>query len=94
MVRADRALTDPMPEDLRTSEHVLLPVSPIFKHERRWARISRQYMAVYRKGVRGDAVVRAVAAQRSGRHKDMTRERRVEAVMEAKAFGLVHTVNF
>ena len=45
-------------------------------------------MAEYRKGVRGNAVVRAVAAQRSKRHKDMTRVRRVEAVMEAKAFGL------
>ena len=76
-----------VPEELREAQHVWLPVSPIFK-QRRWARISRQYMAEYRKGVRGNAVVRAVAAQRSKRHKDMTCVRRVEAVMEAKAFGL------
>ena len=70
--------------ELHSSEY--LPVSPIYK-QRRWARISRQYMIEYRKGERGDAVVRAVAAQRSKRHKDMTRDRQVEAVMEAKAFA-------
>ena len=56
---------------------------------RRWARISWQYMAEYRKGESGDAVVRAVAAQRSKRHRDTSdsRSRRVEATMEAKAFA-------
>ena len=46
-------------------------------------------MAEYRKGESGDAVVRAVAAQRSKRHRDTSdsRSRRVEATMEAKAFA-------
>ena len=46
-------------------------------------------MAEYRKGESGDAVVRAVAAQRCKRHRDTSdaRSRRAEAAMEAKAFA-------
>ena len=78
-----------LPEELRDEQkHPDLPVSPLYK-QRRWARISRQYMAEYRKGESGDAVVRAVNAQRSKRHRDTgdPRARRAEAAMEAKSFG-------
>ena len=83
---------DELPEELRTSAD--LPVSPLFK-QRRWARISRQFMIEYRKGESGDAVVRAVAAQRSQRgqkrHRDTNdaRSRQVEARMEEVAFSCV-----
>ena len=65
-----------------------LPVSPLLKM-RRWFRISWQYAAEYRKGVSGNAVVRAVAAQRSQRHRDTSdpRMRQGEAAMEAAAFA-------
>jgi hypothetical protein len=75
-----------LPEELRL--HDDLPVSPLFKI-RRWFRISWQYAAEYRKGESGDAVVRAVAAQRSSRHRDTSdpRARQAEARMEELAFA-------
>lgn len=65
-----------------------LPVSPLFK-QRRWARISWQYVIEYRKGETGSAVVRASAAQRSTRHRDTSdgRARQAEAAMEVAAFA-------
>ena len=50
-----------------------------------------KYMIEYGKGESGDAVVRAVAAQRSARHRDTSdaRSRQVEARMEALAFARV-----
>ena len=73
-----------LPEELH--DHVLLPVSPLFK-QRRWARVSWRYAAEYRKGEFGHAVVQAVAAQSSSRHRDTSRMRQSEAAMEALAFA-------
>ena len=75
-----------MPEELRSNPD--LPVLPLFK-QRRHARISWQYASEYLKGERGDAVVRAVAGQRSTRHRDTSdpRMRQVEARMEMLAFA-------
>lgn len=65
-----------------------LPVTPLFK-QRRWARISWRYAAEYRKGERGNAVVRAVASMCSKRHRDTSdpRARQAEAAMEAASFA-------
>ena len=78
---------DELPEELRASPD--LPVSPLFKM-RRWARVSWRYMAEYRKGASGNAVVRAVAEQSSKRHRDTSdpRARQAEAAMEAAAFDV------
>lgn len=73
-----------VPENLRTS--IYLPVSPLFK-QRRWARISWQYVIEYRKGVSGLQVVKNVAEQRSSRHRDTSRSRQAEAAVEAAAFA-------
>ena len=61
-----------------------LPVAPLYL-QRRWARISRQYMAEYRKGADGCAAIHAVKALRSKRHRDTSdpRSRQVEAEMAA-----------
>lgn len=61
-----------------------LPVAPILL-QRRWARISRQYMAAYRSGADGCEAIRAVKAQRTKRHRDVNnpRARRAEAAMDA-----------
>ena len=77
---------DELPEELRNKPD--LPVSPLFK-QRRWARISWQYAIEYRKGESGDAVFKAVMAQRSKRHRDTSdaRSRQAEARMEAAAFA-------
>lgn len=65
-----------------------MPVAPILL-QRRWARISRQYMAEYRKGADGGEAILAVKAQRSKRHRDVndSRSRRHEAAMDAMASG-------
>ena len=63
-----------------------LPVSPLFL-QRRWARISRQFMAEYRKGANGAEAIQGVKNQRSSkRHRDPNncRSRAEEARM---AFG-------
>ena len=75
-----------LPAELRSSPD--LPVAPLFK-QRRWARISHQYMIEYGKGESGSAVVRAVAAKRSTRHRDTSdrRMRQAEAAMEEAAFA-------
>ena len=77
---------DELPADMRDGTDCELPVSPIFK-QRRWARISWQYMAEYRKRLDCNEAVRAVAAQRSSRHRDMNdaRARPAEAAMAAYA---------
>lgn len=53
------------------------------------ARISWQYVIEYRKGESGDAVFKAVMAQRSKRHRDTSdpRSRQAEARMEAAALA-------
>ena len=78
---------DELPEELRSDPRLL--VAPLFK-QRRWARISWRYAVEYRKGERGNAVVRAVAAQSSTRHRDTNdpRARQAEAAMEAAAFAV------
>jgi transposase len=78
---------DELPEELRDSRD--LPVSPLFKMQR-WARVSWRYMAEYRKGASGNAVVRAVAEQSLKRHRDTSdpRARQAEAAMEAAAFDV------
>lgn len=65
-----------------------VPVAPLFL-QRRWARISRQYMFQYWKGACACDAVKAVAAQRSKRHRDTSdgRLRKVEAEMAAQALG-------
>jgi hypothetical protein len=81
---------DEIPEELRSDPAPAreLPVSPVRK-QRRWARISLQYAAEYSKLPRSeaDAVMSAVNAQRSARHRDTNdpRARAVEAAMEEKA---------
>jgi len=77
---------DEVPEELRSRPD--LPACPLFK-QRRHARISWQYASEYRKGASGDAVFRAVASQRTKRHRDTSdaRSRQVEARMEALAFA-------
>lgn len=47
-----------IPQHLKESED--FPVANIFE-QRRWARISRQYMREYRKGINACAAVQAVA---------------------------------
>ena len=61
-----------------------LPVAPIYL-QRRWARISRQFMAEYRKGADGSDAIKAVKAQRSTRHRDPNdaRSKQVESAMAA-----------
>ena len=63
-----------------------LPVSPVRK-QRRWARISLQWAVEYSKVPRSavDAIVQAVNAQRSSRHRDTGRMRPAEAAMEEAA---------
>ena len=46
-----------------------LPVSPVLLR-RWWARVSRQYMAEYRKGADDSQAILAVKALRSKRHRD------------------------
>ena len=67
-----------------------LPVAPIHL-QRRWARISRQYMKEYRKGADGAEAIQAVKLQRTRRHRDTSdaRHRGVEATLaEAAMHGL------
>ena len=61
-----------------------VPVASIYK-QRRWARISRQYMHEYLKGANACAAIKLVALKRSSRHRDVTDRRagRVEAAMAA-----------
>jgi hypothetical protein len=64
-----------------------LPVAPILL-QRRWARISRQFMAEYLKGANGaDAIVQVNAQRTSARHRDPNRSKQVEGRMAALAFG-------
>lgn len=77
---------DEIPEEMRDVSHWELPVSPVRK-QRRWARISLQWASEYRKCPRSSvsAIVQAVNAQRSSRHRDTARMRPAEAEMEEKA---------
>ena len=66
-----------------------LPVADI-QMQRRWARISRQYMAEYRKGADACDALKAVAKQRNtNRHRDVgnrnVKVRELEAQMAAAA---------
>ena len=69
-----------VPEHLHGQKDV--PVAPVLL-QRRWARISRQYMAEYRKGADGSEAILAVKALRSKRHRDTSdaRSRAAEASM-------------
>ena len=74
-----------LPAHLAAAED--LPVMPLFL-QRRWARISRRFMAEYRKGVGACDAIRAVKNQSgSKRHRDPndSRSRQVEARMSAMA---------
>jgi hypothetical protein len=64
------------------------PVAPIYL-QRRWARISRQFMHEYLKGAKACEAIQLVARMRSTRHRDPNdrRSARVEAAMSA-ASGL------
>ena len=76
---------DDVPDRLR--DRVDLPVMPLHA-QRRWARISRQYMHEYRKGKDACEAIKTVTEQRrSKRHRDCgdSRMRSVEAAMAAKA---------
>ena len=60
-----------------------LPVAPLFL-QRRWARISRQFMAAYRREANGADAIKSVKSQRtSKRHRDPNdkRSKQVEAQM-------------
>ena len=59
-----------------------LPVAPIHL-QRRWARISRRYIAEYRKGLDGAEAIQAVKKLSSKRHRDTSdgRLRSIEAAM-------------
>ena len=63
-----------------------VPVASIYK-QRRWARISRQYMCEYRKGANACDAIKLVALKRSSRHRDVNDRRagRVEAAMASPA---------
>ena len=81
-----------LPTHLQSSDSVNLPVSPLYL-QRRWARISRQYMHEYRKGADASEAIRAVTSQRTkphARHRDTSdsRCRRVEAQMAALSAGM------
>ena len=66
-----------------------LPVAPLFL-QRRWARISRQYMAEYCKGSAACDAITAVQNQRSKRHRDTndSRSKLVEACIAAMSCHL------
>ena len=67
-----------------------LPVCPLYA-QRRWARISRQYMHEYRKGANACDAIRNVTAQRTQkRHRDTndSRSRQVEARMASLSRGM------
>lgn len=77
-----------LPEHLQASPE--LPVAPLFK-QRRWARVSRQYMIEYGKGQDANKAIQMVKSMRtSKRHRDTndSRSRQVEAQMAARALGL------
>ena len=79
-----------LPEELRDSPD--LPVSPLYL-QRRWARISRQYMHEYRKGLDACEAIRRVTEQRTkpqARHRDTndSRSRQQEACMAALSAGM------
>jgi len=61
-----------------------LPVVPLFL-QRRWARITRQYMSEYMKGAAACDAIDAVKLQRTNRHRDTndSRSKPVEARMAA-----------
>ena len=63
-----------------------VPVASVFK-QRRWARISRQYMREYLKGADACEAVKRVAKKRSSRHRDPNDRRsgRVEAEIAARS---------
>ena len=46
-----------------------VPVAPLYL-QRRWARISRQYMLEYSKGANGSDAIKAVKAYRHTKHRD------------------------
>jgi hypothetical protein len=59
-----------------------LPCAPLLL-QRRWARISRRYMAEYRKGSDACAAITAVRASKRHRDPNDSRSRQVEAAMMA-----------
>lgn len=64
-----------------------VPVMPLYL-QRRWARITRQYMQVYLKGANACQAINLVSAMRTdGRHRDTSdpRMRKSEAEMAAAA---------
>lgn len=81
---------DDLPASMKDRDN--LPVSPLYL-QRRWARISRQYMHEYRKGANACEALSAVTAQRTQGHKrhrdpNDSRCRQVEAAISALAGGM------
>ena len=86
------SLTQDLSEVVDMSACSDLPVSPLYL-QRRWARISRQYMREYRKGSDACDAIRAVTEQRTmahARHRDTSdsRCRKQEAQMAALSSGM------
>ena len=53
-----------LPAHIQREQRYDMPVNPLYL-QRRWARISRQYMHEYRKGADACEAIRAVTAQRT-----------------------------
>ena len=87
------SLTQDLSEVADMSDATDLPVSPLYL-QRRWARISRQYMREYRKGADACDAIRAVTEQRTKAHarhrdtSDSSRCRKQEAEMAAQSSGM------
>ena len=85
------SLTQDLSEVADMSDATDLPVSPLYL-QRRWARISRQYMREYRKGADACDAIRAVTEQRTkahARHRD-TRLAIVDAGSRRQRWLLSH----
>ena len=81
-----------LPAHIQREQRYDMPVNPLYL-QRRWARISRQYMHEYRKGADACEAIRAVTAQRTSphlRHRDTSdpRCRRMEAEVSVLAAGM------
>jgi hypothetical protein len=86
------SLTQDLSEIVDMSDSSDLPVAPLYL-QRRWARISRQYMCEYRKGSDACDAIKAVTEQRTkahARHRDTSdsRCRKQEAKMAELSSGM------
>ena len=76
-------------QDLADVSDGSAPVASVYL-QRRWARISRQFMREYRKGANACEAIAQVAAKRSSRHRDPNdrRSQRVEAALADACGGM------